>query len=264
MQSARGKMGVWCKCIVNHQDATLLNQTQTNIDWAGLLVERASGLKLNAYFKKYIFEPLGLQHISMFPTAEMKQHLAHMHQRFPDGTIEEREHLYRRPLTAQTPEDQDRLFNSGGAGCFARPTDYVQILSVLLNQGVHARTGHRLLQASTVDTMYENQVPQWPDFARQGIEAANKNLTVAIPELYPQEGNPPQGWGLTFFLNLKSRATGSGKNTAWWAGLSNLFWWADREKGVAGMIASQILPFGDLKVMESWFACEKAIYDGIQ
>ncbi len=29
----------------------------------------------------------------------------------------------------------------------------------------------------------------------------------------------------------------------WWAGLPNLFWWADREKGVGGMVASQILPF---------------------
>jgi hypothetical protein len=35
--------------------------------------------------------------------------------------------------------------------------------------------------------------------------------------------------------------TGRGANTAWWAGIANLFWWADREKGVAGMIASQCM-----------------------
>lgn len=34
-----------------------------------------------------------------------------------------------------------------------------------------------------------------------------------------------------------------------WAGIANLFWYCDREKGVAGMIASQVLPFGDPAVM---------------
>jgi hypothetical protein len=35
--------------------------------------------------------------------------------------------------------------------------------------------------------------------------------------------------------------TGRGRNTGWWAGIANLFWWCDREKGVAGMIASQCM-----------------------
>ena len=45
--------------------------------------------------------------------------------------------------------------------------------------------------------------------------------------------------------------------------IANLFWWCDREKGVAGMIASQVLPFGDAAVMGQWFACEKAVYDAV-
>ena len=66
-------------------------------------------------------------------------------------------------------------------------------------------------------------------------------------------------------LTLHEAATGRGKDTAWWAGesfssqgwwavrmnadvegdagLPNLFWWCDRENGVAGIIATQILPF---------------------
>ncbi len=97
---------------------------QINIDWAGILVERASGMKLNAYFQKNIFEPLGLKNISMFPNAEMKSQLATMHQRWGGGPLEERDHIYRRPLMAETEEEQDRIANSGGAGCFAKPTDY--------------------------------------------------------------------------------------------------------------------------------------------
>lgn len=82
--------------------------------------------------------------------------------------------------------------------------------------------------------------------------------------MYPQEGDPPQGWGLSMFLTLSPGATGRGANTGWWAGLANLFWWVDREKGVAGLIASQVLPFGDGKVFGAWAGVEKAVYDGLE
>jgi hypothetical protein len=61
----------------------------------------------------------------------------------------------------------------------------------------------------------------------------------------------------------RSNPTGGGRNTGHWAGLTNLFWWADREKGVGGIIASQVLPFGDPAVVAAWAQCEKAIYDGL-
>lgn len=44
------------------------------------------------------------------------------------------------------------------------------------------------------------------------------------------------------FITHEPGVTGRGRNTGWWAGIANLFWWCDREKGVAGMIASQIMP----------------------
>lgn len=102
-----------------------------------------------------------------------------------------------------------------------------------------------------------------PNFARQGIPAAKPEQTNPAPELYPQEGNPPQGWGLSFMITQEAGATGRGRNTAWWAGIANLFWWCDREKGVAGMIASQVMPFGDMSVMGQWGACEAAVYQAL-
>lgn len=59
-------------------------------------------------------------------------------------------------------------------------------------------------------------------------------------------------------------ATGRGANTGWWAGITNLFWWCDREQGVGGMIAGQVLPFGDMNVMGAWAEAEKAVYDGLK
>jgi hypothetical protein len=76
-------------------------------------------------------------------------------------------------------------------------------------------------------------------------------------------GNPPQGWSFAGFLVLEPGTSGHGRGKAWWAGIANLVWWCDREKGVAGMIASQIMPFGDLNVMSQWITCEAAVYDAL-
>ena len=93
--------------------------------------------------------------------------------------------------------------------------------------------------------MFTNQIPNFPKFGRQGIPAARPLLTNPLPDLFPEALETPQGWGLTMMLtNLKGGVDGRGQATGHWAGLANLFWWCDREKGVAGMVVSQILPFG--------------------
>lgn len=97
-----------------------------NIDWAGIALERATGTGLNEYMQKNILEPLGLGNITMFPNQHMKSHLASMHQQWHNGSVEERDHVYRRPLQAETKEEQERIVNSGGAGCFAKPTEYIR------------------------------------------------------------------------------------------------------------------------------------------
>lgn len=95
--------------------------------------------------------------------------------------------------------------------------------------------------------MFTNQLPQMPNFGRQGIPAAKPDLTNPLPDLYPEGPDTPQGWGLTFMLtDLKGGSGGRGKGTGWWAGLANLYWWCDRERGVLGMVASQILPFAGM------------------
>lgn len=235
------------------------------LDWAGIVLERATGVRLNDWIQDHIAKPLGLAHVTMLPSDAMKRQLAHMHQRWPGGSgaCEGRDHVYREPLVARTDEDRQRLFHSGGGGAFARPAEYAQVLAALLNGGQGARTGARILQAATVDAMFANQIPHFPDFARQTIVISKPDLSNSAPELYPQPGSPPQGWGLSFMITQEPGATGRGRNTAHWAGIVNLYWWCDREKGVAGMIASQVLPYGDPTVVGQWFACEAAVYDAL-
>jgi len=114
-----------------------------------------------------------------------------------------------------------------------------------------------------VDEMFTNQIPNMPNFARQGISPPKPHLSNALPEIYPEPHDIPQGWGLTFFLHLKDSAVHS-EGTGWWAGLPNLFWWADRKRGIGGIIASQIIPFGDPKILGLWAQIEAGLIQNLQ
>lgn len=136
------------------------------------------------------------------------------------------------------------------------------VLAVLLNDGTCPKTGVKLLEKATVDEMFKNQIPDFPQFGRQNIPASKPDLTNAVPDLYPTEGNSPQGWGLSMMIT--GGATGRSEGTAFWAGLCNLFWWVGRENGVGGMICSQVLPFGDAAVLGAWIGMEATIYQALK
>lgn len=226
------------------------------------MLERLTGRSLNDYCNENIFTPLDIKNMSFFPTQENINRLAHMHQRSPEGKVSEREHLLTAPLKSPSAAEQKNILNSAGAGIFAQPREYVKIIATLLNNGTSPNTKAQILKPETVDQMFTNQIPEMPQFGRQGTAAAIPELTNPIAELYPQPKEQEQGWGLTFMITVHPGATGRGRNTGWWAGLPNLFWWADREKGVGGMVASQILPFGDGNVMGLWAECESLVYQG--
>lgn len=235
------------------------------IDWAGVAVERVSKLSLNDYLQKNVLQPLGIKEMSMFPGPEMRKRLAHMHARDKDGPLRPRDHLLRMPLVVDVENESEvtRIFNSGGAGMFAKPREYARVLSVLLNNGTDPVTGTQLLRKETVDEMFRNQISDFPDYGRQSIPAAKPDLTNEIPELYPVPGNPSQGWGLTFMLS-NGGATGRSTGTGHWAGLANVWWWCDREAGVAGIVCTQILPFADAKVLGLWAGIEAAVYEALK
>lgn len=99
-------------------------QYGTNIDWAGMLVARASDMSLEAFFQKNIFEPLGINSITLAPTSDMVSQLAYMHQRNQDGSLCLTDHLFRDPLINCDIPDSKNRFYSGGAGCFGKPIQY--------------------------------------------------------------------------------------------------------------------------------------------
>ncbi|KAG5362903.1 Acyltransferase LovD [Yarrowia sp. B02] len=217
------------------------------IDWAGVVIERLTKTPLSELVQKNIFDPLGIVDIAMRPTEEQQSRLVKLHQRSPEGVLSEREQIYSR----------DASFESFGAGFFAKGSEYVKVLAALLDDG------GKILSKKTVDEMFTNQIPQWPDYARTPTPAAKPEFTNPIPELYPQ-GTAPQGWGISFMQTIEPTESGRGPEVGWWSGIINHFWWVDRAKGVAGLCQAQILPFGDEPVMNLWQTVEAETYKGLK
>lgn len=156
-----------------------------NIDRAGQLVARVTLVSLNDYFQKHTFEPMGIKDVTTSPNAQMKKDLAFLNSRDPELNLRLNVdgQLNRRPLIVTKPEDIKSTFNAGGAGCFARPAEYCQIIAMLLNHGTHARTGAQILKPKTVKEMFTNQITEMPDFGRQLIDPPKRLLPNLISDL---------------------------------------------------------------------------------
>ncbi|KAM5487033.1 hypothetical protein MaudMau93_004752 [Microsporum audouinii] len=137
-----------------------------------------------------------------------------MHKRHPDGSLSPADaHPRQAVVNAETEEEQEALFQSGGAGLFGTIRDYSRILAALLNGRTSPTTGNRILSADTVESMFQNQVPDMPDFASQLLSANSGELQ-------------PSGWGLSFMMRA-AIPMGRSANNAFWAGMANCFWWCD-------------------------------------
>jgi CubicO group peptidase (beta-lactamase class C family) len=80
-------------------------------EWASILVENVSGMRVNEDMKKNIFEPLGLTSTGMFLDEHQQSRLEKMNFRsLQDGTLSEISHYLQASLDAQTPEAWDATF----------------------------------------------------------------------------------------------------------------------------------------------------------
>ncbi|KAI9751892.1 MAG: hypothetical protein M4579_005849 [Chaenotheca gracillima] len=212
------------------------------IDWVGIFVERITHLSLGEYFQKNIFDPLGIKNTAFIPNAHMRSTLASMHARDDRGTLAPRVHLIRTARQATGAS----VFHSGGGGLMSNADEYCRIIAALLNDGVSPTTSGRILKKSTIDQMFTNQIPDWMDkYAANGYPVSRPDLAnVALRGPQPVPGN--QGWGLNFLL------MGDRYQQATAPGLSNCYWALDREKGIGGIILSQVLPFVDPVVVPLW------------
>ncbi|RSL52627.1 hypothetical protein CEP53_008022 [Fusarium sp. AF-6] len=232
-----------------------------SMDWVGVMIERISGKSLDEYFKTNIFRPLGMNSVTFHPSEDAKANMAYMHRRAADEKLAAVDHFYRRPLLAYG--EGNKAPCAGGHGCFGKPAEFGRLISLLLNDGIDKVTGVRLLRAETVQAMFTDQIADKPRYSNVCVPVAKPELANPTP-LTPMPDDHTEGWGISFSISHFASETGRAAGTASWEGLANLFWFADRKNNIGGIIASQIIPYGDRLVLECSDRVETEIYKALQ
>ena len=214
----------------------------TNIDWAGQVVESIRGQRLGDVMRQRIFEPLEMADTAFTMSPSMKDRLAPIHQREGDGSLT--------PLIGfELPAEPE--VHMGGHGLHGTVGDYMKFIRMWLNDG--AGTSGRVLSPETVAAAVQN-----------GLEGQHVGL---LPGVLPTLSNDaeffpgvPKGWAYSFMTNEEVAPTGRPAGSLAWAGLANLYYWIDRQTGVGGFWATQILPFADAGSINGYLEFETAVY----
>lgn len=214
----------------------------TNIDWAGQVVESIRGQRLGDVMRERIFEPLEMADTAFTMSPSMKDRLAPIHQRESDGSLT--------PLIGfELPAEPE--VHMGGHGLHGTVGDYMKFIRMWLNDG--AGTSGRVLSSETVAAAVQN-----------GLEGQHVGL---LPGVLPTLSNDaeffpgvPKGWAYSFMTNEEVAPTGRPAGSLAWAGLANLYYWIDRQTGVGGFWATQILPFADAGSINGYLEFETAVY----
>jgi CubicO group peptidase (beta-lactamase class C family) len=215
-----------------------------NIDWAGKMVEAVTGKKLGAVLKDNLFDPLGMKDTAFRIRPDMRQRLAGVHLRGPDGQLA--------PFEFEIPQEPE--FEMGGGGLYGTMGDYLKFVRMILNGGQLA--GERLLKPETVVSLGMNHM---------GSNRVSL-LKAAIPLTNDAEFFPGvhKSWSLAFQINHEPLFTGRPAGGLMWAGLANSYYWIDPATGVGGVYATQIFPFADKESVPLYYAFETAVYDSLR
>jgi len=131
-----------------------------NSDLLGCLVEVISGMTLEDFFRKKIFEPLGMNDTYFNVPKEKANRLVKMYREDSLGhLVRSTTGLLNGPVTPDYPL-VPKTFFSGGAGLSSTIYDYAVFLQMLLNGGEY--NGKRILSRNTVRLMTMNQIGDIP------------------------------------------------------------------------------------------------------
>jgi CubicO group peptidase (beta-lactamase class C family) len=213
-----------------------------NTDWVGRLVEAASGQTLDVYFAENIFAPLGMNDSGFVASAAQRARQARVHLRQRDGG------LLPQPLEAPPAPE----FWAGGGALYSSARDYLAFLQALLHGGAFG--GARILTPETVALMNQNHTGD----IRAGAWTTQLPAFSNDVDFFP---GAPTRWGLGYLLNVEPGPHGRSAGSVSWGGIFNTYYWLDPAAGVTGVIMTQLLPFGDPRVLRLYGQFERGVYD---
>ena len=204
------------------------------IDIMGRCIEVLSGLPIDEYFSKHIFEPLGMSStafVQRMPAELDARRVAFFNANMPammkagaaffapdfDGP---------KMVAAPAEEGGADAFGSAlapGGGLVSTLSDWVLFTQALLGSGLGAN-GARILEAASVDLMASDQIPE-------------SNLG---PQMRLINGRPEDDADYTQGLGV---AVGTGAVKSFeWGGMTSTVFWVDRERDIGVVCLSQLVP----------------------
>ena len=198
-------------------------------DVLGRVVEVASGLPLDQFFRERIFGPLGMVDTDFFVPEDKLSRLMACYNR--DATTGEVTQSDGAGAESRAYRAQPPLLNAGG-GLVSTPRDYLRFCQCLLNGG--RLDDARLLSPKTVEFMTLNHLPGGGTIKSMG----DKTFSEAR-----MDGN---GFGLggSVVVDVAETLSPGSLGTFSWGGLANTFFWIDFEEDLIAIQMTQMIPSG--------------------
>jgi methyl acetate hydrolase len=210
-------------------------------DYLGRVVEQLSGLDLEAYFKRHIFDPLGMDWTSFIISPRQRARLVPVRGKNARGDFRVLDFEI-----SQTPEQY-----MGGAGLYGTAGDYLKFLQMLLNRG--AGPEGRVLKPETVALMFENHIG--------GIELpVMKTVLPAVSVDVALLPGVAKKWSLCALTNLDAVPGGRSAGSQFWAGLGCSYYWVDPARKLTGLVMMSYFPFADQDGLDVFDAFERDSY----
>ncbi len=186
-------------------------------DVLGYLVQLWSGMSLEDFFAKRIFQPLGMKDTYFNVPQEKGKRLVNFFLQDPTGVIKKQETVFGGALDLKYPLKKTDYF-SGGGGLSSTIYDYAILLQMLLNAGEY--NGVRLLARNTVRMMTMNQIG---------------DLSVNIGT------SKDNKFGFGFSIISESGSKGpSQAGTYAWGGVFSTTYWVDPKENLIVLLYEQM------------------------
>ena len=200
-------------------------------DVCGYLVEHFSGMKLDKYFQKHIFDPLGMKDTGFSCAKEKVDRLASLYEQHP-----KKGPVLVDPGGAKTARVKKRKMLSGGGGLLSTMSDYYRFCSMLLNQG--ELDGTRIIGRKTLAMMASNHLPD------------NKDLTEMSQSAFSETTYQGVGFGLGFSVILDPVKTQSLTDVGeyGWGGAASTVFWVNPKEEMVVIFLTQLLPSSTYQV----------------
>jgi CubicO group peptidase (beta-lactamase class C family) len=197
-------------------------------DVVGLLVEKISGMSLDEFFRKRIFEPLGMKDTYFYLPASKVDRLAALYR--PDADANDRIKLTEAPTAESRWVKEPHTLFSGAGGLVSTAADYVRFHQMMLNSG--ELNGVRLLGRKTIELMTTNHVG---------------DLSVWLT-------GPGYGFGLGYSVikDVGQAAVTSSVGTYGWGGAFCTYFWVDPVEEMVGVVMTQVSPYTHLNIRQEF------------